>query len=203
MASLDMIFLLCLLFTPFSLSIGGSLLRDLTLAAEVDAYGIGQDDGLFGTDSLSDDLFASYSDTDYPDDAGFLDGTFDLDDFNVVNSLCSPQGDQWSRRVRARQQCDVPSGATGESPPMVMEEIPSVVTGQEPRCDDGEEHLCCKGEVYRFWNGFRSIVSGCIKCQAALSSFSSFLFPFQMKIYIYFYQKSELLHIYVFFYSPT
>ncbi len=174
-----MIFLLCLLFTPFSLSFRGFLLGDLTSAAEVDAYEVGHDE-LFGTDSLSDDLFASHWDTDYPDDVGYLDGILSLDDFNVVNSVCSPQGDQWSRRVRARQQCDVLPGVASESPPTVTEEIPSLATGQEPRCDDGEEHLCCKGKVVPFWD--RSSVLDCTKCQAApLFSFSFFSFLFKRR----------------------
>lgn len=171
---LKMIFFLFILFTPISISADDPFTVDQTYVDGVNSYEILSDEFLYEPNLTSPDLFGNLPDPQDLDYVVSLDGAKDSGGLGPVASDCRFQNDQRINKLRLRgedEECKNPSAAA-ELPSIIIKELPSVASEQKPRCNEGEEHLCCKGNEISFWNGFRSIVSQCTKCQISPSFFT-------------------------------
>jgi hypothetical protein len=168
-----MIFFLLLLFPPISISVDDSFTLDQTYVNGVDSYEILPNEFQSEPDLILPDLFGSQPDLQESNDVVSLDGPMDSGGLIPVVSDCRSPNDQRNSKLRLRgEDCKNPSAAL-EIPSIAIEGASSIASEQKPRCDEGEEHLCCKGRETQFWNKFRSIVSQCAKCQTSRSLFAS------------------------------
>lgn len=184
-----MIFVRFLFFLPILVFAIDPFIIGRILARRDDTYEIAQDSVLSETDYINADHLNNNADLKDPDYTLFLDGMSNLDDPILISSDCSSQK-TGKLRSRQQKQCDNPAAPKLELPSLDTAGISALQL--KPPCEDGEERLCCAGNVVSFWGGFRAIVPNCAKCQSSISSLCFHLRFFASSLFRYRCQDREI-----------